>query len=223
MTRLQQLAAIGASMLLVAAGAPTPVLAQPATTKPPIDAAGAAQAVGAEALALFERICIAALARREAPLAVAAAELAGATRVPAERLRASGPVRETAAWRVQGRHGRFSVVMLEPGTQCAIFAEGVAPETFLAQARQLMLRQDRFPGWARQGEPQQSAAQRPFGLLTYLRTRYASTLPPAGKPGGSGVEPPTAANVVASAANRTDGRPNTAVITSDIEAGPSTR
>ena len=208
MRRPRGVQACMALLLLVAATGP--VFAQ---AKPPTAPGAAAQAMGAEALALFERVCIAALARREPAEAVATAELAGSPRVPADRLRANGPVRETAGWRVQGRH---TVMMLEPGAQCAIYTEGIASDAVLDAVQALMLRAEALPGWARQGQPSRSASPRPFGMLTYRQSRYTSTLPPAGKPTQPG--PPPVANILASAANRTDGRPNTAVITTDIEA-----
>lgn len=201
--------------LLVLTASPAP--AQPGPAKPQTAPGTAAQALGAEALALFERVCIAALARRESAETVAAAELAGSPRVPAERLRVNGPVRETAGWRVQGRH---TVMMLEPGTQCAVYTEGIDPDAILDAAQALMLRADALPGWARQGQPSRSVTPRPFGMLTYVRARYTSIVPPAGKPPQSGPVPQPASNIIASAANRTDGRPNTAVITTDIEAAP---
>ena len=212
MTRRHHMPAWMALALLVAGA--SPVFAQ---AKPPTAGGSATRAMGAEALALFERVCIAALARREPAEAVAAAELAGSPRVPAERLRSNGPVRETAGWRVQGRH---TVMMLEPGTQCAVYTEGVDPDAFLEAVQALMLRAEAMPGWVRQGQPSRSASPRPFGTLTYLRARYTSILPPAGKPPQSGPIPLPVANILASAANRTDGRPNTAVITTDIEVPP---
>lgn len=196
------------AMILAAVAAlalpPAPAHAQ--SGKPPTVESPGADAVGAEALALFDRICVAALGRGVPPVEVARAELSGATAVPAERLRSMGQVRETAAWRVRGQHGQYSVVMMEPGTQCGIFAEGVSPEGFLEAARRLMVSADRFPGWRRLGEPQTSVQQRPYGRLTYLSVAYAPAQPPRG---GAA---PQDARVTASAANRTDGRPDTAVI-----------
>lgn len=189
-----------------------PVHAQVGATKP-----ADTRSVGQEALALFERVCIDALVRRIPAEQVAAAALTGSARVPAERLRTNGPVRETAGWQVQGRAGRHTVMMLEPGSQCAIYTEGVEPDGFLAAVQTLMLRADLLPGWTRQGEPTRSSSPRPFGTLTYLRARYVS-LPPSGSMAPpSGVAALPTATILASAANRTDGRPNTAVLTTDIE------
>ncbi|MEO3473017.1 hypothetical protein AAFN86_14200 [Roseomonas sp. CAU 1739] len=212
------LAAASVLALLVATAGPG--FAQGGAGKPPTNPGNNAQAVGAEALALFERVCIAALARRQPAESVANAELGGSPRVPAERLRVNGPVRETAGWRVQGQRGRHTVMMLEPGEQCAVYTEGVDPDAFLDGAQALMQRADALPGWMRQGQPSRSASPRPFGMLTYVRARYTSVLPPVGKPPPSGPVPLPVANLIASAANRTDGRPNTAVITTDIEVTP---
>lgn len=184
--------------------------AQTGPAKPP--AAEGSATVGEETLALFERVCITALLRGEPPASVAATALAGSPRVPQDRLRANGPVRETAGWRVRGRSASFTVMMLEPGTQCAVYAEGVDPAAFLDAAEQFMRRTDALPGWLRQGQPQQSASPRPFGMLSYRRARYV-----ADRPGG-GKTPPVAqmAHLVASAADRSDGRPNTAVISTSL-------
>lgn len=120
---------------------------------------------------------------------------------------------------MQGRH---TVMMLEPGTQCAVYTEGVDPDAFLEAVQALMLRAEAMPvgcGRASRRVPHRRAG--PFGTLTYLRARYTSILPPAGKPPPIG--PDTAAgreHPRLGAANRTDGRPNTAVITTDIEVPP---
>ncbi len=216
MTRPCRAAFAGLALLAAFAG---PALAQGAAPKPSTGpAAGGARAVGAEALALFERVCVAALARRQPAEAVAAAELATSPRVPADRLRTSGPVRETAGWRVQGRLGRHSVVMLEPGSQCAVYTDGIDPDAFLDDVQALMLRAEALPGWVRRGQPSRSASPRPYGMLTYLRADYTSILPPGDKPPQSGPVPLPDATILASAANRTDGPPNTAVLTTSFGA-----
>ncbi|MBW6400985.1 hypothetical protein KPL78_24210 [Roseomonas sp. HJA6] len=164
---------------------------------------------GEWALALFERICIAALLRHEPPDAVAAEELAGSPRIPPEHLRANTAARETAGWRVRGRSASFTLMLLEPGTQCAVYAEGVDPAAFLDAAEQPMLRWDALPGWLRQ--PRHSASPRPFGMLSFRRSRY--------RPDQSSRAP--MAHIVASAADRRDGRLNTAVISTGIDTAPS--
>lgn len=89
MPRQHHVPAWMALALLVAAA--SPVFAQ---AKPPTTPGNAARAMGAEALALFERVCIAALARRQPAEAVAAAELAGSiistAALPSQSLRLSG-------------------------------------------------------------------------------------------------------------------------------------
>ena len=65
--------------------------------------------------------------------------------------------------------------------------------------------------------PSRSASQRPYGMLTYLRADYTSILPMENKPPQSGPVPLPAVTILASAASRTDGRPNTAVITTSFE------
>ena len=206
---------VGLALLAASAGT---ALAQAGGAKPATrPAAGDARAVGAEAIALFERVCVAALARRQPAETVAAAELAASSRVPADQLRVRGTVRETAAWRVQGRFGRHSVVMLEPGNQCGLYTEGVDSDAFLDAMQALMLRAEAMPGWMRRGEPSRSASQRPYGMLTYLRADYTSILPMENKPPQSGPVPLPAVTILASAASRTDGRPNTAVITTSFE------
>lgn len=215
MTRSCRQSILAALILLAASGAPA--LAQGGGAKPGPQAGDPAAAVGAEAVALFERVCIAALARRQPAEAVAAAELAASPRVPADRLRVLGPVRETAGWRVQGRAGRYTVMMMEPAAQCTVYTDGVDPDGFLAGAQALMLRAEALPGWLRQGEPSRSASPRTYGMLTYLRARYVSILPPPERPPQSGPLPLPVAHVIASAANRTDGRPHTAVISTSFE------
>lgn len=216
-----------ATVLALLAMAAGPAMGQGGVSKPggaPATGGGTAPvagaAVGAEALALFERVCIAALARRQPAEAVATEELAASPRVPADRLRVMGPVRETAGWRVQGQAARHTVMMMEPGTQCAVYTDGVDPEAFLDGAQALMLRAAALPGWLRRGEPSRSASPRPYGTLTYLGARYVSILPPVDTPRQAGPVPLPVANVLASAANRTDGRPNTAMITTSFEPPP---
>lgn len=187
-----------------------PAAAQPAPAAP----ATAPQEVGAEALDLFERVCLVALARREPAAAVAADVLRDHPPVPAERLRSAGGVRETAAWRVRGRAATYSVTLMEPRAQCGVFAEGVAPDAFLAAAQVLMLDPARLLGWVRRGDPRISVQQRPYGTLTYLHAQYVSILPPPA--GGDGPTPLPGATVTASAAQRTDGRPDTAVISTSL-------
>lgn len=196
---------------------PAAGVAQPGPAKPGVTEADPARSIGTEALALFVRICLGALGRGETPLAVASRELAGERPVPQEQLRSNGPARETAGWRVQGRH---TVMLLEPGTQCAVYTEGVNPAAFLEEARLLMQRPDAVPGWIRRGEPQNSSSPRPFGTLTFLRVRYARLLPPPDARPAEGAVPLPAASIIASAAERTDGRPNTAVISVGMEAAP---
>lgn len=209
MCRITRISAILLTAALLAL--PGPVRAQAGS-----GGAGAAagRAVGPEALDLFERVCLGALARGEDRQAVAARELAGAAPVPQERLRSNLPVREIAGWRVQDRH---TVMLLEPGAQCAVYTAGVEPDAFLADARALMQRADALPGWVRQGEPQASDSPRPFGTLSFLRARFVRPLPlPDVRPGGGGVPLP-AADILASAARRTDGQPNTAVISAALD------
>lgn len=188
-----------------------PAIAQktgPAATPRPEGSADA----GGEALALFERVCLAAMVRGEAADAVARGELRDATPIPAEQLRRNANSREAAGWRVRGRHATYTVMIVEPGTQCAVYAQGVAPGAFLDAARQLLLRQDRLPGWSPRGEPQTWTAQRPFGTLTFLSVSY---VPAASKPGVPARA--SGATVTVSAANRTDGRADTAVISMAFE------
>lgn len=133
--------------------------------------------------------------------------------MPAERLRSTGAARETAGWRVRGSNAAFTVMMLEPGAQCAVYAEGVDPAAFLDGAEAAMLRADVLPGWWRQGQPQHSASPRPFGMLSFRQARYLSD-----RPAGDKTRPVARiAVVMASAVSRTDGRPDTAVISAGFE------
>jgi len=196
-------------LVMAAAMGAASAWAQSGPAKPP---AVSAQAVGEEALALFERICLAALARQVPPETVAAEALVESPRIPPERLRANEAARETAGWRVRGATASFTLMLLEPGTQCAVYAEGVDPAAFLDGAERLMLGAEVLPGWLRQGQPQHSASPRPFGMLSFRRARYV--------PGGKAPPAARMAHVVASAADRRDGRPNTAVISVGIDTAP---
>ncbi len=205
-TQYRRAALAGLVLSLCVSGA---ALAQSGGTKPSTAPGSDPAAVGVEALALFERVCIAALVRNEAPVAIAAASLTGAQPVPAAQLRTRGRVRETAGWRVRGRHGRHTVMMLDPGAQCAIYTGGVDPEAFLAEAQALMLRTDLLPGRRRQGDPARTTSSRPYGTLTLVRTRFDGIDAVPGK------QPLPGVTIAASAADRTDGRADTAVITTD--------
>ena len=173
-----------------------------------------ARSMGTDALALFARVCLAAYARGEAPQAVASQELAGERPVPQERLRTAGSAREIAGWRVQGRH---TLMLLEPGAQCAVYTAGVDPAGFLEDTRRLMLQPDSLPGWIRRGEPQESSSPRPFGTLTFLRSHHTRLLPLPDAPPTRGPVPLPSVSILASAAQRTDGQPHTAVISVGTE------
>lgn len=196
MIRIPALSAMFGLAFCAAAGA------QGLAPSPPRESAQ--DAIG-EALGLFHRVCIAALVRREPAEAIAAAAFPEAWRVPADRLRRTEQIRETAAWRVPSHLARHSVILMEPGTQCGVFTEGVVPDTFLFHARRTMTDAARFPGWQLRGDLRESVQQRPYGTLTYVFAEYAGTGPQQGE-----------AHVTASAANRTDGRPNTAIITTAL-------
>jgi hypothetical protein len=169
--------------------------------------AHAARALTQEVVGIYERVCVTATLRGEAVPAAVARELGtAAAPVPADQLGGNQAVRETAAWLVSGLYGRYRLNTLEPGGQCGVVGEGVDHDAFLAAAGEIMARGPAsMPGWLPQGAPQRSGGPRPFGTLTYVSASYArrDAPPPA---------PLRVLAIVASAAERTDGRPNTGVI-----------
>ncbi len=203
--------ALLAALLAVLPAAPA--LAQAVPVPAP---AAAARALTQEVVGIYERVCLAATLRGEAvPDAVARALGSAAAPVPADQLGGNQQVRETAAWLVSGLYGRYRLNTLEPGGQCGLVGEGVDHDAFLAAAAEIMARGPAFmPGWEPQGAPQRSGGPRPFGTLTYLAASYTrrDAPPPA---------PLRVLAIVASAAERTDGRPNTGVISVSLreEAG----
>jgi hypothetical protein len=107
---------------------------------------------------------------------------------------------------IAGRFGRYRLNTIEPGGQCGLLAEGVDHDAFLAGATQIMGRGGEFmPGWTATGAPQRSSGARPFGTLTYVSASYVGTM-----------TPPRMLTITGSAAARTDGRPNTGVISSAL-------
>ena len=197
-------------LLLVAmlGAAPAAALAQ-AMPAPP--AAAASRALAQEALRIFETICLPALLRGEAVAPIVARELGTAASVlPPDQLRGNEAVRETAGWLVTGLHGRYRLNTTEPGGQCGLLAAGVEHDAFLAGAARIMgSAPDTMPGWTVTGPAQRTSGARPFGTLTYLVASYtrADAPPPA---------PTRVLAIVASAAERTDGRPNSGVISVSI-------
>jgi hypothetical protein len=58
-----------------------------------------------------------------------------------------------------------------------------------------------MPGWAATGAPRRNSGARPFGTLTYVSGSFTRA-----------AAPPRVLTITGSAAARTDGRPNTGVI-----------
>ena len=108
-------------------------------------------------------------------------------------------------------------MLLEPGAQCAVYTAGVDPAGFLEDTRRIMLQPDSLPSWIRRGEPQESSSPRPFGTLTFLRAQYTRLLPLPDAPPTGGPVPLPSVSILASAAQRTDGQPHTAVISVGTE------
>jgi hypothetical protein len=191
-------------MLCAMLAAPAAALAQAMPVPPPV---AAARALALEAMRVFETACLPAALRGEpVPEAVARGFGAAAAALPPDQLRGNDAVRETGAWLVTGLHGRYRLNTIEPGGQCGLLAEGVDHDTFLGAAAQIMARATEvMPGWAPQGPPGRSAGPRPFGTLTYVSATFsrADAPPPA---------PVRLLSITASAAERTDGRPNTGVV-----------
>lgn len=198
------------SLLLVAMLAASPAMAL-AQALPAPPALAASRALTQEALRIFETICLPATLRGEAVPPIVARELGtAAAALPPDQLRGNEAVRETAGWLVSGLHGRYRLNTTEPGGQCGLLAEGVDHDAFLGGAGRIMGgAPETMPGWTVTGPAQRTSGARPFGTLTYLVANYtrADAPPPA---------PMRVLAIVASAAERTDGRPNTGVISVSI-------
>jgi hypothetical protein len=81
-------------------------------------------------------------------------------------------------------------------------------DAFLDGAGRIMARgTELLPGATSIGTPQRSGGPRPFGTLSYLALSYSVAGPPA-----------RLATITASAAQRTDGRPNTGVISLSVRS-----
>jgi hypothetical protein len=88
--------------------------------------------------------------------------------------------------------------------------EGVDHDAFLAGAAGIMGRAATLmPGWLPRGAPERSGGPRPFGTLSYLGATFVrrDAPPPA---------PQRVLSIVASAAQRTDGRPDTGVLSVSV-------
>lgn len=190
--------------LALLAATSTAALAQ-AVPRP--DAAAASRALTQEVLRIFETVCLSATLSGEAVPAVVDRVLgATAVAVPAGQLRATDQVRETGGWMVTGQFGRYRLNTIEPGGQCGILAEGVDHDAFLDGATQIMGRAGTLmPGWTPAGAPQRQSGARPFGTLTYVSANFIGN-----------TTPPRMLTITGSAAARTDGRPNTGVISTAL-------
>lgn len=194
------------AMLIAALVAAAPAAAQ-AQAMPRPDAAAASRALTQEVLGIFETVCLAAMVGGEAVPAVVVRVLgAAAAPLPAAQLRGTDQVRETGGWMVSGQFGRYRLNTIEPGEQCGLLAEGVDHDAFLAGTMRIMGRGgDLMPGWTATGTPQRQAGARPFGTLTYVSANYVGN-----------TTPPRMLTITGSAAARTDGRPNTGVVSSAL-------
>ncbi|BDG73717.1 hypothetical protein [Roseomonas fluvialis] len=191
-------------MLCALLAAPVAALAQAVPVPPPV---AASRALTQEAMRIFEATCLPAALRGEAVPPIVARDFGtAAAAVPPDQLRGNDAVRETGAWLITGLHGRYRLNTIEPGGQCGLLAEGVDHDSFLGAAAQIMARAPEvMPGWTLDGTPQRTSGARPFGTLTYVSATFsrADAPPPA---------PVRLLSITASAAERTDGRPNTGVV-----------
>ena len=186
------------------ATAPAMALAQ---AMPRPDIATASRALTLEVLGIFETVCLAAtLSGESVPVVVDRVLGSRAAAVPAEQLRATDQLRETGGWLVAGQFGRYRLNTVEPASQCGLFAEGVDHDAFLDGTMRIVGTVGSLPsGWAAAGAPQRESGARPFGTLTYVRANFIGT-----------TTPPRMLSITGSAASRTDGRPNTGVISSSL-------
>jgi hypothetical protein len=186
------------------AAAPAVALAQ---AMPRPDTAAASRALTQEVLGIFQTVCLASAVSGDAvPAAVARVLGATATAIPAGQLRSTDRVRETGGWMVAGQHGRYRLNTIEPGGQCGLLAEGVDHDAFLEGTAQIMAQAGTLmPGWTAAGAPQRQSGARPFGTLTFVGANFIGN-----------TTPPRMLSITGSAASRTDGRPNTGVISSSL-------
>ncbi len=191
-------------MLCAMLAAPMAALAQ-AVPVPP--AVVASRALALEAMRIFETTCLPAALRGEAVAPIVARDFGtSAAPVPADQLRGNDALRETGAWLITGLHGRYRLNTTVPDGRCGLLAEGVDHDIFLGAAAQIMARAaDTMPGWTPAGPPERTASQLPVGTLTYVSGSFsrADAPPPA---------PMRLLSITATAAQRTDGRPNTGVV-----------
>jgi hypothetical protein len=189
--------------LLIAAlmAAPAHAMAQ---ARP--DPAAASRALTQEVLGIFETVCLAATLRGEAvPAAVARVLGAAAAPLPPNQLRGTDRIRETAGWTVAGQNGRYRLTTIEPGGQCGLTAEGVDHDAFLDGTARIIARgAELMPGWTAPAAPTRTSGDRPFGTLTYVAANFTRATAPR------------VLSITGSAASRTDGRPNTGVISSAL-------
>jgi hypothetical protein len=188
----------------ILAVAPAVALAQ---AMPRPDTAAASRALTQEVLGIFETVCLAAtLSGESVPVVVDRVLGSRAAAVPAGQLLATGRLRETGGWIVNGQFGRYRLNTVELAGQCGLFAEGVDHDAFLdGTTRILGTVGSLASGWAAAGAPQRESGVRPFGTLTYLRANFIGN-----------TTPPRMLTVTGSAASRTDGRPNTGFLTSAL-------
>jgi hypothetical protein len=191
------------ALLLTAMLAAAPALAL-AQAMPRPDPVAASRALTQEVLDIFRTICLASAGNGEAvPATVARVLGASAVALPADRLRSNEQVRETGGWMVTGQQGRYRLNTIEPGSQCGLVAEGVDHDAYLEGTMQIIAQAGtRMPGWTPAGAPRRQSAARPFGTLTFVTANFVAN-----------TTPPRMLTVTGSAAARTDGRPNTGVIT----------
>jgi len=185
-----------------------------------------------EAVAVFERTCLASLARG-ITLADAAREAYGpaAREVPRAELRAVGLFREVHRFEIArpaaaaGPAGApVSVSVLSPMGECSVMARGVDVAEALASARGALRRMgagETLPGWRASGAAEERLGQRPYGQLRTLTIGLALPLRAhdpnargrtAPAPGG-GPSAAAIAEVTISVADRADGLPHTVVMT----------
>ncbi|CAH0284330.1 hypothetical protein [Roseomonas sp. CECT 9278] len=192
-------------LLLAAMLAAAPALAL-AQAMPRPDTAAVSRALTQEVLGIFQSVCLASAVSGEAvPAAVARVLGQAASGLPAGQLRGNDRVRETAGWLIDGQHGRYRLSTIEPGGQCGLTAEGVDHDAFLDGTAQIIARgTELMPGWTPPAAPHRSSGERPFGTLTYVAANFTRATAPR------------VLSVTGSAASRTDGRPNTGVISSAL-------
>jgi hypothetical protein len=199
-----------ALMLSAMLAAPMGALAQAVPVPPPV---AASRALAQEAVRIFETTCLPAALRGEPVPPIVTRELGNAAAaVPPDQLLGNDALRETAAWLVTGMHGRYRLNTTIPDGRCGLLAEGVDHDSFLSAAAQIMAgARELMPGWTPAGAPQRSSSALPAATLTYLNGTFsrADAPPPA---------PVRVLSVTATAAQRTDGRPNTGVISVAIRA-----